>query len=693
MNSLTSQSPLDLYRKRRFADAISLFEELNHNNILNVRETYIYGRCLLKMMRFDLASEQFKQVEDSYRNDYRYWYRLGIAHICDQSFDSGRIALEQAKLLNSNSEIVTLMLAISAFRSDAFEQAKNNLRSILSFVEKFRYLDPKNNPIFLTEFEDERLDFSEKQCWPELCLCKGILNAEKQEDFEARDALRTLYLGADLPVWGTLMAAFTVFPYSEFQYKAVDTVKKCQEYLLKTDHTGDLVAVKSKLFLLEIVSVCSAAGLQDVVCRILDELLEFWPVEEEDLFVAGKYYLNCGFNEKSLRCFSEIIRLDPNNNRAYFELALAYEASHEIEHALQCIKFHLNVQPRDILALIWLGHYYLDTNDLAMAEKQIVKVIRLEPKNPKLQLIKDRFKSAGGREVSPASTMPDYGYIDWNRVQIPSAFQYQGGEGSVKSISEFMAVLGTLGNTVSALMVREMTTRFGKNGLGYLWVVIQQVIFVGIFAVVFKVQGRHLSYGVEHVAFLITGINSFFVFTNTKGQIKSALTAGKSLLYYRQISPFAIYISRFVLELFTGVFVFSVLVSISVILGEDLHMSSLLVVLATLFLLGLLGACLGLFISSVSVFFPAIEHFDSAVNRALFFTSGLFFYANELPDKVRELLMWNPLFHLIELLRDGFFYSYTAKYASIEYVLGWVLGFLFFSLVLERIARSRLLQI
>ncbi|GLQ05758.1 hypothetical protein GCM10007924_09790 [Sneathiella chinensis] len=343
---------------------------------------------------------------------------------------------------------------------------------------------------------------------------------------------------------------------------------------------------------------------------------------------------------------------------------------------------------------MWLAEVYIDLDLEILAEQQLVKLVHIKNKNTnRFGLIKKKFEGVFGRPIKPKSTPADFSYIDWSRISVPDEFVLTEDLIDVKPPRKRGEnTLKILFRVVGALMLREMTTRFGRNGLGYLWVVIQQIIFISVFALLFEYRGRSLPYGVSMLAFLITGINAFFIFRNTVSQVRNALKSNISLLYYRQVSPFSIYMSRAVLETLTGIFIFGALVGISVVSGEELRMTSVLQVLGILVMLGLFGTCYGLLMATISTFVPSIKHFEQAINRILFFTSGLFYYANELPQGLREILLWNPLLHLIELLRDGFFATYTAEYASLEYVMWWTAGFLFFALILEIVGRKRMLE-
>jgi ABC-type polysaccharide/polyol phosphate export permease len=50
----------------------------------------------------------------------------------------------------------------------------------------------------------------------------------------------------------------------------------------------------------------------------------------------------------------------------------------------------------------------------------------------------------------------------------------------------------------------------------------------------------------------------------------------------------------------------------------------------------------------------------------------------------------NPVTHIIELVRDGWFPGYGARHSSASYVLAWILVLAFVGLGLERTARRRL---
>lgn len=652
------------------------------------RETvYFYvARIKFKAKKNEEALKFLEKIEDCYRYSYRYWYMRGLCAYRANHYESARTSFKEAVEISEPSEKTIARYAISAYKTGYFELAFLLFSSIEDYTNN-HYILTYYRSFSEALFNGNYTEFSQDFDWSEQIIVNGIVKCRKQnQTFEANFLINLL-----------LEAPRSAFDQSYFQ--RVDK----HHFNIKTEGFREYVTFfnpfqdEQKQF---------PPGLQIIIAEILFSLnfhkeaaplyskfMQLRQLNDTQLQRAFSCFTKINDYENSLKACSNLALLSSAKSKAYFILAKEQKKLGNTERSLKCLTLHLNNSPRDILAILWLAEFAINQNNQNYAEKQLVKAQYLNKKSKKLIRLIKLFEKTFGRRIQPSSTHADYSYIDWSQISVPNEFQLdRNAVNQIQNKTMWIKVLETFSIVLSALMLREMTTRFGRNGLGYLWVVIRQIVFIGFFVLLFDIRGRHLPYGVSTLAFLITGINSFFIFRNTVTQIKTALKANTNLLYYRQISPFSIYASRAILETLTGIFIFAILCATLIISGEQIKMSSLLQVLTTLLLLGAFGACYGLLIATVSTFIPAISSFETVMGRVLFFTSGVFFYANELPTEVREILMWNPLFHLIELLREAFFDTYTANYASLGYVFGWLITFFFFSLILERVGRKRILE-
>lgn len=244
---------------------------------------------------------------------------------------------------------------------------------------------------------------------------------------------------------------------------------------------------------------------------------------------------------------------------------------------------------------------------------------------------------------------------------------------------------------IYALILRETRTRFGQSQLGYLWALLEPLLWVATFVAMFTLGRRSAPLDMDLVDFLLTGIVPYTLFRQTANRVSASVRANNALLYFPQVQPIDLACARAALEFATGCTVFLVLASINAIVRRTLpSVDAVGLVALGLALCTLLGATLGLALCAAAQISDVVERLQGAVLRPLFWVSGLFFTAEHLPSNVRALLLWNPVFHGIELVRDGWFRQYDSRYASASYLAAWVLGLAFVGLAMERLTRHRI---
>ncbi|MGL5398434.1 MAG: ABC transporter permease, partial [Shewanella sp.] len=119
------------------------------------------------------------------------------------------------------------------------------------------------------------------------------------------------------------------------------------------------------------------------------------------------------------------------------------------------------------------------------------------------------------------------------------------------------------------LLMRELKTRFGNYRMGYAWALLDPLITIAAFCVIFGLRQRNGFGGVEAPVFIASGYLPFLMFLNTTNRLISAVSANKGLFCYRQVTVFATLFSRFVLESIIGMLVAIVLILILVWSGFD----------------------------------------------------------------------------------------------------------------------------
>jgi capsular polysaccharide transport system permease protein len=244
-------------------------------------------------------------------------------------------------------------------------------------------------------------------------------------------------------------------------------------------------------------------------------------------------------------------------------------------------------------------------------------------------------------------------------------------------------------DTIFALMMRELKTRFGAKKLGYFWAIVEPAAQASIMALLFSLIGRSSLTGVPVALFIISGIMPFKLFSKLLTQLAGSVQANRALFTYRQVSIIDPLITRLIIEVTTYIVVFCIILSVMAWIGFDVEMQDFLAFLMINLLLISLGLGMGILLCVASAYWEDTVKVVSMVMRPMFFMSGIFFTATMIPQKYHYLLDWNPIFHVIELIRQAMFVSYTSPIGDWQYVAFCALVSNAVGLMLYQVSRQR----
>ncbi|WP_367987955.1 ABC transporter permease [Vibrio sp. NTOU-M3] len=236
-------------------------------------------------------------------------------------------------------------------------------------------------------------------------------------------------------------------------------------------------------------------------------------------------------------------------------------------------------------------------------------------------------------------------------------------------MSEVRQALRVQGRVLYALILREALGKYGKSKIGYLWALLEPVLQVLILIAIFAGLGRQSPVGGDLAVFFTTGIIPWLLYSNLANRVSGALGANQALLAYPHVTPFDVLIGRALLEAVTMLVVFAIIIITLQVTGRALAIYDLFNVLVGLLLLTLFSTGIGLMNSAIRIYFDSWDKIFNAINRPLYFLSGIFFTAASLPHQAREWLQWNPIFQYVEWIRAGFFSTYQNTYIWHEYAI------------------------
>ncbi|NQZ25645.1 MAG: ABC transporter permease [Colwellia sp.] len=223
-------------------------------------------------------------------------------------------------------------------------------------------------------------------------------------------------------------------------------------------------------------------------------------------------------------------------------------------------------------------------------------------------------------------------------------------------------------DSVHALLMREIKTRFGTNRLGYFWAIAEPVAQAAVIGLIFTLLGRSSVSGISVALFMFTGILPFKLFAKLLPQLSAAVNANKALLAYRQVSAIDPIIARIIIEVSTFIVAYIVIFSVMGWLGFEVIPHDILGVLMASLLLIIIAIGIGLMLCVAMSYWQDTSKIVGMIMRPMFLISGIFFAATMIPQQYWYLFTWNPIFHAIELSRDAFFVSYVTPVGSWLYL-------------------------
>lgn len=257
-----------------------------------------------------------------------------------------------------------------------------------------------------------------------------------------------------------------------------------------------------------------------------------------------------------------------------------------------------------------------------------------------------------------------------------------------------MSALDSMFRVIYALILREIKVRFGRLKIGYLWALLEPILFVSVLSIIFTLRRDHVVYGMPLLIFLLTGIIPFLLFRNTMSSTLMAVKANVQLLHFPQVHAFELVIARCVLEFVTILIAFIILCLLMHLFEfVVIDIESPLKLIFIFIIVSLLGFSIGVAIGAWTPMFPILEQITNIfIARPAFFLSGVFFTIEMVPIGVRQYLLLNPLFHLIEMFRSSFFIAFESQYTDPFYVLAFVLSLLFIALLTQRALRRYVIE-
>lgn len=241
-----------------------------------------------------------------------------------------------------------------------------------------------------------------------------------------------------------------------------------------------------------------------------------------------------------------------------------------------------------------------------------------------------------------------------------------------------------------ALVRRELITRFGRENIGFLWIMIEPMMFAIFVGLLWRLERGATDHGVNIVAFVTTGYLPMVLFRSSVARAVSSITSNAGLMYHRQIKILDLVMVRFFIEYVGHMLAYVFIASALFVLGffpfpHDIGM----------FILGwtyyaVFSFSVMLVMAPLSEMSEIVERFVGITTYIMIPFSGAFTNVDWLSPGMQKAVLWSPPVHGMEMMRYGIFGDIIHPHYDFFYPLAWYGPMIALGLVLCRRLRRTL---
>ncbi|MFN8532727.1 MAG: ABC transporter permease [Dehalococcoidia bacterium] len=229
------------------------------------------------------------------------------------------------------------------------------------------------------------------------------------------------------------------------------------------------------------------------------------------------------------------------------------------------------------------------------------------------------------------------------------------------------------------LVKRDLKVRYRNSILGFIWSLLNPLLMMAVFAVVFGVLSAGAPVENYPIFILVALLPWNFTSTSVSGSVNAIVGNGhliKRVYFPREILPASLVLSNLVNLLLALPVLFLLKLALGSPFSQYILLLPLILLLQTIFLLGV-----AFFLSSVNVYFRDTEVIVDVFILAWFFLSPVVYNMEQLAPDFAQVLYWvNPMASLLSSYRlilynaappDALFMLRTTMTCLITFVVGY----------------------
>jgi capsular polysaccharide transport system permease protein len=253
-----------------------------------------------------------------------------------------------------------------------------------------------------------------------------------------------------------------------------------------------------------------------------------------------------------------------------------------------------------------------------------------------------------------------------------------------------LARVQTMGRVLHALVLREILTRFGRENLGFVWLVLEPLILTIMVMVGWMIMFGTSKQGVPVVQIVLTGYSMLTLWRHIVARFTHCFRHNAGLMFHRNVKPMDTIFARLFLESVGTLVSFFVAYTVLYIIDWIPPIHDVFLLLAAWFLLTFFAFSVALICSALSEIWEPAEKFIQPLMYVTIPFTGAFSMLSWLPRDYHYAFLLSPMLNTVEMFRAALIGPSTQTYYHPDYVILVSLFLTAFAFLLMRKAQAHI---
>ncbi len=236
------------------------------------------------------------------------------------------------------------------------------------------------------------------------------------------------------------------------------------------------------------------------------------------------------------------------------------------------------------------------------------------------------------------------------------------------------------------LVSRDIKVKYRRSVLGVAWSVLNPLLMMfvitAVFSTVFKFQIEN------YPVYYLTGVLIFNFVNEATTASMTSIIANAPLIKKVYIPKYIFVLEKCLFAFVNALYSLIAMFIIMLILRVPVSWTILLLPIPLIYTF-IFSTGLGLILGSCNVFFRDIEHLYSVWTTAWMYLTPIIYPMDILPEFVRKMVMFNPLYYLVDYFRSVVLYGSVPSLMSNAICLGTAVIFLFLGLWVFKVNQDK----